>query len=91
MPLTLVRAWCRPLNAGSLRGVIAYELCVNGEIPGGGVFYETLESAVIGGQAAITPIEREDVPMIIERDEFFTVHEGDGTETALKYDSRWSE
>ena len=77
--------------AGSFVGVIAYELCVNGEVPGGGVIYETLERAVIAGEAAITPIEREDVPMIIEPYAFFTVHEGDGGGTALKYDSRWSE
>ena len=55
------------------------------------MIYETLERAVIAGEAAITPIEREDVPMIIEPYAFFTVHEGDGGGTALKYDSRWSE
>ena len=67
-----------------------YELCVNEESAGGGVIYETLEQAMIAGEAAITPVEREDVPMIIDPCVFFTVHERDGG-TALKYDSRWSD
>jgi hypothetical protein len=46
---------------------------------------------VSAGEAAITPIEREDVPMIIEPYVFFCVHGGDGGATALQYDSRWSE
>jgi hypothetical protein len=71
--------------------VTTYELCINADIPGDGVLYETLERAMIAGEAAITPVEREDVPMVIDPYEFFTVHEGDGAGTALKYDSRWSE
>jgi hypothetical protein len=64
---------------------------LNGDIPDDGVIYETLERAMIAGEAAITLVEREDVPMVVDPYEFFTVHEGDGGATALKYDSRWSE
>ena len=66
-----------------------YELCVNGETASGGVIYETLEQAMLAGEAAITPVEREDVPMIVDPCVFFTVHERDSG-AALKYDSRWS-
>lgn len=66
-----------------------YELCVNGETAAsGGEIYETLEQAMTAGEAAITPDEREDIPMIVDPCVFFTVYER-GSSTALKYDSRW--
>ena len=66
-----------------------YELCVNEETAGGGVIYDTLELGIVAGEAAITPVEREDIPMTVDEGVFFTVHERDGG-TALKYDSRSS-
>ena len=48
-----------------------YELCVNEETRGGGVIYDTLELAIVAGEAAITPVEREDIPMTVDEGVFF--------------------
>ena len=67
-----------------------YELCVNGETAAsGGEVYETLEQAITAGEAAITPDEREDIPMIVDPCVFFTGHERDSG-AAWKDASRWS-
>jgi len=89
LAITFAWAWSTSLAPSRLRSMATYELCVNEETAGGGVIYDSLELAIVAGEAAITPVEREDIPMTVDQCVFFTVHEREGG-TALKYDSRWS-